>query len=309
MMERDMKKDLLTLKDLTKEQFDALFARALELKKRKKEGIVDRPLEGKSVGLLFNKPSTRTRISFETATIQLGGVSIFMNENDTQIGRSEPVKDTARVLARYIDCLVIRTFSQELVEEYASYSGVPVVNALTDMYHPCQILSDLMTVMEAKGSYDAKVAWVGDGNNVAHSWIWAASTLGFELSLACPEGFDPDAAILKEALARGAKVSVVRDPKEAVSGADIVYTDVWASMGQEVEQKAREKSFEGFIVDDALMALAKPDASFMHCLPAHRGEEVSESVMEGPQSIIWDEAENKLHMHKAILDMLINRTL
>lgn len=304
-----MKQDLLTLKDLTKERFDALFARALELKKRKKEGIVDRPLEGKTVGLLFNKPSTRTRISFEAATIQLGGVSIFMNENDTQIGRSEPVKDTARVLARYIDCLVIRTFSQELIEEYASYSDVPVVNALTDMYHPCQILSDLMTVIEDKGSYDAKVAWVGDGNNVAHSWMWAASTLGFELSIACPEGFDPDDAILKGALARGAKITVVRDPKEAVAGADIIYTDVWASMGQEAEQAAREKSFEGFIVDDALMAQAKPDASFMHCLPAHRGEEVSESVMEGEQSIIWDQAENKLHMHKAILDMLISRTL
>ena len=304
-----MKKDLLTLKDLSKEQFDAIFARALELKKRHKAGIVDRPLEGKSVGLLFNKASTRTRISFETATIQLGGVSIFMNENDTQIGRNEPVKDTARVLSRYIDCLVIRTFSQALVEEYASYSDVPVINALTDMYHPCQILSDLLTVIEAKGSYDAKVAWVGDGNNVAHSWMWAASTLGFELTIACPEGFDPDDEILKGALARGAKITVVRDPKEAVAGADIIYTDVWASMGQEDEQAAREKSFEGFIVDDALMAQAKPDASFMHCLPAHRGEEVSESVMEGEQSIIWDQAENKRHMHKALLDMLINRTL
>ena len=302
-------KDLLTLKDLSKEQFDALFDRALELKKRKKEGIMDRPLEGKSVGLLFNKPSTRTRISFEAATIQLGGVSIFMNENDTQIGRSEPVKDTARVLARYIDCLVIRTFSQELVEEYASYSGVPVVNALTDMYHPCQILSDLMTVIEAKGSYNVKVAWVGDGNNVAHSWIWAASTLGFELAIACPEGFDPDSAIMDEALARGGKITIFRDPKEAVKEADIIYTDVWASMGQEAEQKAREASFEGYMVDEALMGLANPGASFMHCLPAHRGEEVSEEVMEGASSIIWDQAENKLHMHKAILDMLINRKL
>ncbi len=302
-----MKKDLLTLNDLTKEDFDALFARALELKERHKRGIFDKVLAGKSVGLIFDKPSTRTRISFEAATIQLAGTPIFMAAAHTQISRNEPVKDTARVLSRYIDCLVLRTFSQELIEEYARECSIPVINALSDSYHPCQILSDLLTVVEAKGGYEnVHVAWIGDGNNVAHSWINAAAILGFKLTLACPDGYTPDSGILEKALAKKTgEIRVVTDPVDAVKGADIVYTDVWASMGQESEADERLAPFRNYQVDAALLKHAKPDVSVMHCLPAHRGEEITEDVMEGPHSIIWDQAENKLHMHKAILEALI----
>jgi ornithine carbamoyltransferase len=302
-----LKKDLLTLHDLDEKEFDTLFNRALELKQRHKKGIADRPLEGKSVGLLFDKPSTRTRISFEAAAIQLGATPIFMSAADTQISRNEPVKDTARVLSRYIDCLVIRTFSQDLIAEYSRECSIPVINALSDLYHPCQILSDLLTVIEVKGTCrDFTLAWIGDGNNVAHSWINAASVLGFTVVLACPEGYDPNSAVLEKALARKkGTIRVTRDPAEAVKGADIVYTDVWASMGQEKEADSRMECFKNYQVNSELLAGAKKDVSVMHCLPAHRGEEITEDVLEGPHSIVWDEAENKLHMHKAILETLI----
>ncbi len=302
-----MKKDLLTLNDLGEEDYKSLFDRAIELKARHKRGIFDKPLAGKSVGLIFDKPSTRTRISFEAATIQLGGTPIFMSAAHTQISRNEPVKDTARVLSRYIDCLVVRTFSQELIEEYARECSIPVINALSDLYHPCQILSDLLTVVEVKGGFkDLTVAWIGDGNNVAHSWINAAATLGFTFVLACPDGYTPDQAVLDNALSKNKGViRVTKDPVDAVKGADIVYTDVWASMGQESEADERLAPFRNYQVNAALLKHAKPDVSVMHCLPAHRGEEITEEVLEGPHSIVWDQAENKLHMHKAILEALI----
>ena len=302
-----MKKDLLTLNDLDEDDFNHLFSRAVELKARHKRGIFDKVLDGKSVGMIFDKPSTRTRISFEAATIQLAGTPIFMNAGDTQISRNEPVKDTARVLSRYIDCLVVRTYSQALIEEYARECSIPVINALSDVYHPCQILSDLLTVFEHKGGYRGiNVAWVGDGNNVAHSWINAAAALGFTLTLACPEGFKPDGKIMEQAFSRNkGAVRLTSDPVDAVKNADIIYTDVWASMGQEQELDARIDLFKPYQVDKALVSHARSDVKIMHCLPAHRGEEITEEVLEGPHSIVWDQAENKLHMHKAILEMLI----
>lgn len=302
-----MKKDLLSLYDLEQADFDFLFNRAMELKKRHKQGIFDQSLAGKSVGMIFDKPSTRTRISFEAAAIQLAGTPIFMNAGDTQISRNEPVADTARVMSRYIDCLVIRTFSQDYIAEYADACTIPVVNALSDLSHPCQILSDLQTVIEVKGGYkDIKIAWVGDGNNVAHSWINAAAVLGLNLTLACPEGYKPKADILERALASGnGSITLTDSPAEAVDQADIVYTDVWASMGQEAEIKARKTLFRPYQVNADLLKYAKKDVSVMHCLPAHRDEEITDEVLEGPHSIVWDQAENKLHMHKAILETLI----
>ncbi len=303
-----MKKDLLKLIDLTEEDFGLFFDRALELKRRYKKGIIDRPMIGKTMGMIFDKPSTRTRISFEAGFAQLGGSPIFLNTADTQMGRSEPVKDTARVMSRYLDAIVIRTFSQSLIEEFAREASIPVVNALSDDYHPCQILSDLLTVIECKGSYrDLRIAWVGDGNNVAHSWINAAAVLGLDLVLACPEGYFPNKTILDRALSNGkGSIKIVTDPKQAVKDADVIYTDVWASMGMEKEQEKRLKAFQGYLVDQALVDLAGKDAIVMHCLPAHRGEEISDEVMEGQNSVLWDQAENKLHMHKAIMDVLIN---
>ncbi len=302
-----MKKDILTLLDLTKEDFLYLFQRAAELKKRHKKGIVDQPLIGKSLGLIFEKPSTRTRLSFETAMIQLGGSPIFISAKDTQIVRNEPVRDTARVLSRYIDAVAIRTFSQDLLNGFAEFSDIPVINALTDLYHPCQVLSDLLTVIEYKGEYqNQKIAWVGDGNNVAHSWINAASVIGLDLRLACPEGYEPKQEVLDKALsACCGTILVTNDPHEAVQDADVIYTDVWASMGQEREQNMRKKVFGPFQVNTDLIRGAASDAIVMHCLPAHRGEEISEQVLEGPQSVVWDQAENKMHMHKAILEALI----
>lgn len=307
-----MKKDILTLLDLSKEDFELLFKRAFELKKQLKEGAAERTLAGKTLGLIFDKPSTRTRISFEAAIIQLGGTPIFINTRDTQIGRNEPVRDTARVLSRYLDGLAIRTYSQDLLKEYAEFADIPVINALTDLYHPCQVLSDLMTIIECKGDYTKpKIVWIGDGNNVCNSWINAAAVLGLDLVLACPEGYAPDAEILKRALASGNdKLKVTTDPIEAVQYADVIYTDVWASMGQEGEHGKRKRAFEPFQVNTALLKNAtKEDVVVMHCLPAYRGEEISDTVLEGPHSIVWDQSENKLHMHKAVLDVLMTRVV
>ncbi|MGB2929975.1 MAG: ornithine carbamoyltransferase [Desulfobacterales bacterium] len=301
-----MKKDILTLIDLTREDFEVLFERAIELKKRYKKGIADKPLAGKTLGLIFDKPSTRTRISFESAMVQLGGTPIFISAKDTQIARNEPVRDTARVLSRYLDGLAIRTYSQDRLEEFAEFTDIPVINALTDLFHPCQVLSDIMTVIEIKGRYkDIRLAWVGDGNNVAHSWINAAAVLDLNLVLACPDQYSPRKDVMKKALETGVgKISVTSNPVEAVKNADVIYTDVWASMGQESEQVKRERVFEAFQVNQALLKHAAKDVIVMHCLPAHRGEEISENVLEGPNSVVWDQAENKLHMHKAILDVL-----
>jgi ornithine carbamoyltransferase len=255
--------------------------------------------------MIFTKSSTRTRVSFEVGTFQLGGHALFLSARDIQLGRGEPIRDTARVLSRYLDGIMIRTFDHADVEELAKYGSIPVINGLTDLQHPCQILADLLTVREHAGGWEGKsIAWIGDGNNMAHSWLDAAGVLGFELRLACPEGYDPDPAIL-ERNRKLTKIVLTRDPKEAAAGAHVVNTDVWASMGQEEEQAQREQSFRGFIVDDALMARADAKAIFLHCLPAHRGEEVSESVIEGTQSRVWDEAENRLHVQKALMATLM----
>jgi ornithine carbamoyltransferase len=301
-----LKKDILTLIDLTREDFEVLFERATELKKRYKKGIADKPLAGKTLGLIFDKPSTRTRISFESAMVQLGGTPIFISAKDTQIARNEPVRDTARVLSRYLDGLAIRTYSQDWLEEFAGFTDIPVINALTDLFHPCQVLSDIMTVTEIKGGVkDIRLAWVGDGNNVAHSWINAAAVLDLNLVLACPDQYSPRKDVMKKALETGVgKIVVTSNPVEAVKDADVIYTDVWASMGQESEQGKRKQVFEPFQVNQALLKHAAKDVIVMHCLPAHRGEEISENVLEGPNSVVWDQAENKLHMHKAILDVL-----
>ena len=303
-----MKKDILTLLDLTKDDFEVLFKRATELKERYKNGVADRSLVGKSLGLIFDKPSTRTRVSFEAAMVQLGGTPIFISAKDTQIARNEPVRDTARVLSRYLDGLAIRTFSQDLLNESAEFADIPVINALTDLYHPCQVLSDLLTVIEYKGGYDnLKIAWVGDGNNVSHSWINAAAVLGLNLVLACPVGYFPDQKIMERALERGVgKIVTTSDPVEAVKNAGVIYTDVWASMGLESEQDKRKRAFEPFQVDKVLLKNAAEDVIVMHCLPAHRGEEISEEVLEGPYSVVWDQSENKLHMHKAILEVFLS---
>ncbi len=273
----------------------------------KREGFRGELLHGKVLVLIFEKASTRTRISFEVAIRRLGGQCILMTPAESQLGRSEPLKDTARVLSRYNDALIVRTFGEEKLHQLMEYGSIPVINALTDQGHPCQVMSDVLTMYERTPVLASQeVAWVGDGNNMANSFIEAAMLFGFSLTLACPEGYDPDMKLLAEAQNCGAKVRLVRDPAEAIQGANYVNTDVWASMGQEAEQRAREKAFAGFCVDAKLMALAAPDAKFMHCLPAHRGEEVSEEVFEGPASIVFDQAENRLHMQMAILEWIFS---
>jgi ornithine carbamoyltransferase len=306
-----MTKHLLTLADLEKEEFEVFFKRALALKKKQKKGQAVQPLVGKSLGLLFEKPSTRTRVSFETAMVQLGGSPLFISTKDTQMSRDEPIKDTARVLSRYLDALAIRTFSQDIICEFAEFSTIPVINALTNAHHPCQVLSDLLTVIEHKGTYeDLKIAWVGDGNNMAQSWINAAAVLGFELHLACPEGYFPDKQIVANAAKRpNARITIGSDPIVAVKNADVVNTDVWASMGQETEQQTRKQIFAPYQVNTALLANAADDVIVLHCLPAHREEEITEEVLEGPHSVVWDQSENKLHMHKAILEILLTGSL
>jgi ornithine carbamoyltransferase len=295
-------RDFLAVPDLSRAELDALFALAERMRRGE---YTARPLAGKTLAMIFMKSSTRTRVSFEVGTYQLGGHALFLSPRDVQLGRGEPIADTARVLSRYCDGIMIRTFSHAEVEELARAADVPVINGLTDLLHPCQILADVLTVRQHLGTYEGRrVAWIGDGNNMANSWINAAWRLGFELTLACPEGYDPDAAILARAQ-REAKVTVVRDPREAIEGAHVVNTDVWASMGQEEEQAKREQAFAGYQVDAALMGRAARDAIFLHCLPAHRGEEVAAEVIDGPQSRVWDEAENRLHAQKAVMAALI----
>jgi ornithine carbamoyltransferase len=291
-------RDFLAIPDYSRAELLALF----DLAERMRKGdYFEKPLTGKTLAMIFMKSSTRTRVSFEVGALQLGGHALFLSSRDVQLGRGEPIPDTARVLSRYVDGIMIRTFAHAEVEELAKFASVPVINGLTDLLHPCQVLADLLTVRQYLGTTDGrKVAWIGDGNNMANSWINAAYRLGFDLTLACPEGYEPDKTILERAQSV-ANVRLVRDPQEAVEGADVVNTDVWASMGQEEEQAIREKAFKGYIVDDALMSRAQQDAIFMHCLPAHRGEEVSASVIDGPQSVVWDEAENRLHVQKAIM--------
>ncbi|MDR3630353.1 MAG: ornithine carbamoyltransferase [Desulfocapsaceae bacterium] len=302
-----MPNHLLSLKEFSKEELVWFLERAQVLKKEKKAGAIHCQLAGKTIGLVFEKPSTRTRVSFEAAMYGLGGQVIFLSARDTQLARSEPLKDMARVMSRYVDGMVVRTFGQEVVNELARYSTVPVINALTDQHHPCQVLSDVMTVIEKKGPVEnLKIAWVGDGNNMANSWIQAAGRLGFELILACPKGYEPDGIILKEAQAEAVRpITLLRDPAEAVAAADVINVDVWASMGQEQETDARIKAFGGFQVNEALLEKAPADAIILHCLPAHRGEEISDAALESSQCVAFDQAENKMHMHKAILEKLI----
>ena len=296
-------RDFLAIPDFSKKEIEGLF----DLAQRMKDGKYrEKPLAGKTLAMIFMKSSTRTRVSFEAGTFQLGGHALFLSPRDVQLGRGEPIKDTARVLSRMVDGIMIRTFAHAEIEELAQYATIPVINGLTDLLHPCQILADLLTVRQHLGGYAGKkIAWIGDGNNMANSWINAAWRLGFELVLACPAGYDPDATILARAQKDNPKIRVVRDPREAADGAHVVNTDVWASMGQEEEQKVREKAFAGYQVDAKLMGAAKKDAIFLHCLPAHRGEEVSEEVLEGPHSRVWDEAENRLHIQKAIMAALM----
>ncbi|UIJ38060.1 ornithine carbamoyltransferase [Desulfobaculum bizertense] len=299
-----MSRHFLSILDLDREQAHALVRRAHEMKRTDCRTTL---LSGKTVAMIFEKASTRTRVSFEVGIRHLGGSPLLMTPAESQLGRNEPLRDTARVLSRFCAGMVVRTLGQEKLDELSEWGSVPVVNALTDSYHPCQVMSDMLTMYENTPEFEGlKVAWVGDGNNMAHSFINAAVHFPFELALAVPEGFDPDPEILEKARSLGANITVTRDPREACRGAHYINTDVWASMGQEEEQKAREKAFAGFQVNDDLMALADPQAKFMHCLPAHRGEEVSESVLEGPQSIIFDQAENRLHMQKAILEWVFS---
>jgi len=298
------KRDFLAIADLTSEEIGRLMDLAGRMKKRTYR---ETPLAGKTLAMIFAKSSTRTRVSFEVGTYQLGGQALFLSSKDIQLGRGEPISDTARVLSRYVDGIMIRTFDHGEAEELARCAVVPVINGLTDLLHPCQVLADLYTVKEAFGGWEGKrVAWVGDGNNMANSWIDAAGVLGFELRLACPKGFQPDPTVFERARARaGACLTMADAPQDAVEGADVVNTDVWASMGQEEEAAARRNAFRGYTVDAGLMKLANPGAIFLHCLPAHRGEEVTTSVFEGPQSRVWDEAENRLHVQKALLATLM----
>jgi ornithine carbamoyltransferase len=292
----------LAIPDFSKPELLALF----DLAARMKRGDYrEKPLQGKTLGMIFAKSSTRTRVSFEVGAFQLGGHALFLSSRDIQLGRGEPIRDTARVLSRYLDGIMIRTYDHADVEELARYGSIPVINGLTDLLHPCQVLADLLTIREALGGWDGKVvSWIGDGNNMANSWINAAGSLGFELRLACPSGYEPNADILQRN-AKKARITVTHDPKEAARGAHVINTDVWASMGQEEEQDKRARAFQGYMVDERLMKGADPGAIFLHCLPAHRGEEVAEEVIEGPHSRMWDQAENRLHVQKAIMATLM----
>ncbi len=291
----------MSIRDVSAAEAMALIDRALEMKREGRR--IKRSLAGYTLGLLFDKASTRTRVSFETAMFRLGGQTLFLSPADTQLSRDESIADTARVLSRYLDVLAVRTYAHERIEEMARWAEIPVINALTDRYHPCQVLSDLMTIKEKKGGLEGlRVAWVGDGNNVAQSWINAAAILDFELVLACPRAYYPPAEALE---GMAANTRLTEDPQEAVRGADVINTDVWTSMGQEDEQARRVREFAGFQVDRALVELAKPDVLVLHCLPAHRGEEISADVLEGPHSVVFDQAENKMYLHQALLEKLL----
>ena len=303
-------RDFLTIADFTGEEIRLFLDAAHDLKKELKAGIPHPVLQGKTLGMIFTKPSTRTRVSFEVGMYQLGGYPLFLNANDIQLRRGESLPDTARTLERYLDGIMIRTFAQADVEELAEFASIPVINGLTDLVHPTQALADIMTIEEHKGRLGGlKLAFIGDGNNVAHSLLQICARVGMSMTVACPLGYEPDPGILQEAMAdaakTGAKLEVVEDPAAAVEGADAVYTDLWASMGQEEEQEERARVFSRYQVNTGLLERAKPDVIVLHCLPAHRGEEITDEVMDGPHSVVFDEAENRLHMHKAIMALLM----
>lgn len=301
------KRDLLTIFDLTKDEVRYLIDRGAELKALQKKGECPTSLAGMSVALIFEKASTRTRVSFEVGVTQLGGHPLVVLARDSQMGRGEPIRDTARVYSRYVDAIMLRTYAQATLDELSTWATIPVINGLSDLYHPCQVLSDLLTAKEQTGRDPGELvyAWIGDGNNMCHSWLAAVGVLGAELKIAAPPNFHPDALLVDRARALGAKVTLTGDPAEAVAGADVINTDVWASMGQEAEAAARLALFAPFQVNSELMSGAADGAIFLHCLPAHRGEEVSEAVFESDASRVWDQAENRLHVQKAILDFLV----
>ncbi len=303
-----MKKDFLAITDLTRDEIEATYALARDLKEKTKRGEAHPVLAGKTLAMIFQKPSARTRVSFEAGMFQLGGHALYLAPTDIQMGKRESTADIARVLSRYVDGIMARVFAHEDVLELAAYASVPVVNGLSDLLHPCQVLADLFTISEHKGrAENFTIAWVGDGNNVANSWLNMASRFALDLRLAVPEGYDPDPEILSSAKKAGlSTISIVRDPREAVRGADVIYTDVWASMGQEAEAEKRKAVFRPYQVNAELVALARPDVVVMHCLPAHRGDEITDEVMDGPHSIVFDQAENRLHVQKALLVKLMS---
>jgi ornithine carbamoyltransferase len=321
-MTKARKRDLLTIFDLSLEDVLFLIQRAAQLKSELGAGIPCDALKGKCVALIFEKASTRTRISFEVGVFQLGGQPLFVSAGTTQMGRGEPIQDTARVMSRYMHMIMLRTFQQKTLEDLARNASIPVINGLSDLCHPCQVLSDLLTVAEhkVKGDWRSDLdallsgmrglgfAWIGDGNNMANSWMAASGTVGFRLTMACPEGFGPNETFLQRATAMDGRIHLTASPEKAASGADVVSTDVWASMGQEKETRIRLEAFKGYCVDARLMKKTGPGSIFMHCLPAHRGEEVADEVIESPASVVWDQAENRLHMQKAIMEFLIKRS-
>lgn len=305
-----MNKDLLTLADLSRQDIETILALARDLKERQRRGEVHHLLKGKTLGMIFRKSSTRTRVSFEVGMWQLGGLALFLSGQDLQLGRGEPIRDTARVLSRYLDGIMIRTFAQAEVTELARYASIPVINGLTDFAHPCQALTDLFTAWEYKGRLEGlKLAFIGDGNNMVHSLLAGCAKLGMHIAVATPPDYQPDATVVRQAQAAaavsGGRVDIVSDPLQAAQDADVLYTDVWASMGQEQERAVRAQAFQGYQINDAVLAVAKDDAIIMHCLPAHRGEEITDAVMEGPHSVVFDEAENRLHVQKAIMVLLM----
>ena len=305
-----MTRHLLTIFDLSTKEIESLLIRARELKAIQKQGIECRPLKGKTLGLLFEKQSTRTRLSFEVAALQLGGHSIYLSPHQIQMGRGEELRDTARVFSRYLDGVVIRTFEHKMIEEFAGNSSIPVINGLTDIHHPCQIISDMLTILEKKERISGiRLAYIGDGNNVAHSLIEGAAVMGMHIRIASPKGYEPDNRITEiarqKAKETGAAIEIMEDPFEAVDNADVVYTDVWTSMGQEEEEGKRKSMFKKYRINRELMKKAKGDAIILHCLPAHRGEEITDEMMESPQSVVFDQAENRLHMQKAIIVTLL----
>ncbi len=299
-------KDLLSLHEITTEDLYAILDLAADLKAKQKAGIEHHLLKGKTLGMIFEKSSTRTRVSFETGMYQLGGQALFLSKNDLQIGRGEPIRDTARVLSRYLDGIMIRTFKHSTLEELAEYASVPVINALTDLLHPCQVLADLLTIKEHIGQYKGKkLAYIGDGNNMAHSLLYGCTKVGMDVAIASPQGYKPDETVVKNALAEaavsGSVVTITDDVHEAAKGADVLYTDVWTSMGEEAEREQRLKDLAGYQINAALLAEANEGCIVMHCLPAHRGEEIAEDVLEAQADVIFDEAENRLHAQKAVM--------